>query len=325
MFSSWLHREGNLGATLRLSRPQGEFWADLDLPEPIVCLVAGIGVTPALAIARTLAARGSGQTLEVDYSVRFEREIAYAGEWRAMTAAHPNIQVRFRRTATGGRLGRGDFADYRARHPRARYYICGPLAFQRGALKGLREAGVPEAEIHFEEFTPTGHAPKETAEPRKRAENVFLCVGLVLLAAYLMQAALGWSWRPLLEWQRTERWRLVSGFVLLGFLAFQWFLPWLRLTGRQLWGARHYPWHKYLGAFAPLIFFAHAPRIGAGHLFALGSVYLANAAVGLCDKTIIRDLKRREEYARGWLVVHVTLSLAVTGLALLHLFNLLAY
>src|SRR5262249_25145432 len=79
-FSSWLFDRAGVGAELRLSHPQGDFWADLKQPEPLICLVAGIGMTPALAIARSLADAAAGTPLHIDYSARFERDFVYRKE-----------------------------------------------------------------------------------------------------------------------------------------------------------------------------------------------------------------------------------------------------
>src|SRR5262249_43252296 len=150
-----------------------------------------------------------------------------------------------------------------------------------------------------------GCAPEKSAAPRRRADVVFRWLGLLLLAAYLSQAAFGWTWPTWSQWQARRGFHLVSGGGLLAFLLVQGWLPWLRLAGNQRRAAALYPWHKYLGALAPLIFYCHAPQPGHGFLFALSTVYLSNTGVGLLDKTIFRDPQRSERYVRPWLVLHV--------------------
>src|SRR6185503_8164768 len=53
VFSRWLFDERPAAAPLRITRPRGDYVVDLS-GRAAVCLVAGIGVTPALATARTI-------------------------------------------------------------------------------------------------------------------------------------------------------------------------------------------------------------------------------------------------------------------------------
>jgi hypothetical protein len=150
-------------------------------------------------------------------------------------------------------------------------------------------------------------------------------VGLGLLAAYLLQAAIGLQLGPLTALQRATPFRWTTGGILVAFFVFQWYLPVLRVAGYVRRAAGQYVWHKWLGALAPLLFFLHAPRPGHGFLFALASIYLANTLTGLLDKTIFTDPIRQQNYVRVWLFFHVALSMMITGLAVLHVFAVLAY
>lgn len=69
----------------------------------------------------------------------------------------------------------------------------------------------------------------------------------------------------------------------------------------------------------------HATRPGYAYLGLLAGIYLTNAAVGLFDKTLVREGARRERYFRAWLVPHVVLACATVVLALVHLYVVFAY
>ncbi|MEE8077758.1 MAG: cyclic nucleotide-binding domain-containing protein, partial [Pseudomonadales bacterium] len=98
--SNWLFNQPR-EPHLRLSHPKGDFWMDPELGETVVCLIAGIGMTPALAIARSIDEAPGDQTLHIDYSARTQINFAYRTELDELAARHHNISVNYR--ATGGR------------------------------------------------------------------------------------------------------------------------------------------------------------------------------------------------------------------------------
>lgn len=139
---------------------------------------------------------------------------------------------------------------------------------------------------------------------------------LTLTAAYVTQAALGAQPAPLLEAQGRDLWRQVTGGMLLVFLATQWVMPWLRLSGELGRAARFLPGHRLLGAAGPLLLYLHSAKLGYGHLSILGITFLSNVLVAALDPVA---LAKRRPVARGaWVVAHVTLSTALIALACHH-------
>ena len=74
-FSPWLFDERPKGQPLRVTRPRGDYVVDLSAGR-VVCLVAGIGVTPAVAAARTAVTTGRPAALLVHYSGRSRDRMA---------------------------------------------------------------------------------------------------------------------------------------------------------------------------------------------------------------------------------------------------------
>ena len=309
--------------SLRLTAPRGDFNVDLAAMEPVIFLVGGIGVTPALAVARAIAACHGSKRVHIDYSARDRSDHAFAADLRRLTDRRANITVNFRKTDHGEGLRVADAKGYRRDFPAARFYICGPTGYQEMARRHLRRAGVRPERIHIESFEKG--RPASDRLPWRARDRAMLLVGLLLLLAYVVQGVAGLEWPRLAALQDTESYRRWSGGALMGFLAVQWVLPVLRLRGAHQAAARVYPWHRALGVLAPAIFYAHATRLGYGYLLALSLVYLANVGVGLADKTVVRDPAWRERYARMWLVPHVALALLTVGLALFHVFVVFAY
>jgi len=149
-FSSWLFEHARAGATLSASAPQGNYVWDGG-PPPVVCLVCGIGVTPALAIVRTLLREGWPHRVVVDWSTRHDHDLAILGELRAPPSA-ANIVWNTRVTSRTARLSAADVAPWPKRLPTAVYFLCGTEAFMTDVRCWLREAGVPDARIRIEHF-----------------------------------------------------------------------------------------------------------------------------------------------------------------------------
>ena len=323
-FSRWLADNADNDPNIRISSPRGDYWVDLTSVRPVVCFVAGIGMTPAIAIARTVADAESGHTLPIDYSAPLVGQFAHRSELEQLARDHANISIRLRVTAAGERIQAADVASCHQRFLGARYFICGPSGYQKAVRSYLLEAGVDEHSIQIETFTPVGRAPTTLPPPRSRDVAV-IAIGLILLVAYLAQAALGFHWPWLEVLQTEETYRRWSGAVLSLYILAQWVLPLRRHQGDPIVLARAITVHRALGAVAPLVFYAHSTRFGYAMLLALSVAYLGNVVVGLFDKTWIRDSAARARYARLWLVPHILLSCMVAGLTLVHIWVVFAY
>jgi len=155
VFSSWLFERRTEDAHIRISAPGGHF----TMPpgsRPVVYLVAGIGVTPAIAACRSLLASGDDRRVYVDYSAHSPGAAPYAEEIRAIAAACPNITAQVRFTEVWGRLGAPDVAALVDAHPDADFFLCGPVAYLRAVSQLLLEQGVLDTHLRIEEFVAGG-------------------------------------------------------------------------------------------------------------------------------------------------------------------------
>ncbi len=109
--------------------------------------------------------------------------------------------------------------------------------------------------------------------------------------------------------------RLVTGTLLAGLLAFQWSLSGLRTRGYARLAKRMYSWHQVAGALGPLLLLTHSVRAGVGFLGLLCSAFLVNTLLGAFGPTRVAALR---QHSNLWFVSHVALSLFVVGLAMYH-------
>lgn len=144
----------------------------------------------------------------------------------------------------------------------------------------------------------------------------YFYLGAALLLAYLLQSLLGLHWPWLERMQEDNLYKQCSGLLLALYLLHQWTLSLLRAHGSQRAAWSSLNWHKLLGVLAPLVFYLHATEFGYGYLFLLGSVYFANAVVGLCNEETLAI--RKLAFFNNWVVTHVSLSVMLVVLSGYH-------
>ncbi len=159
VFSRWLFERGPGDALLRISSPGGGYHLPADGPVDAVCLVGGIGVTPALAMARALGLAPGRGRLHIDHSVPDLGQAVAIDELRELAARQAHISVRVRATRTEGRLGAAEVAALAQAHPAATFYLCGSVGYMAAMTVHLAAAGVAPERVRQEYFRVAGEQP----------------------------------------------------------------------------------------------------------------------------------------------------------------------
>ena len=155
------------GTIVRLAPPQGEFVLPDPLPGKVLMLTAGSGITPIMAMLRTLDRRhGAGSLAEskvelrsasspdltVVHSAPDADRTLFADELDLLARRHPGWRVVQRHTRTEGHLDLAGLdalvPDWRERQT----WACGPAAMLDEAEKWWADAGLGEA-LHLERFS----------------------------------------------------------------------------------------------------------------------------------------------------------------------------
>lgn len=158
-FSRWLLDGDPILKEVRVGMPRGAAVWTPEVPDT-VCFVAGIGVTPALAIVRaalgphSLAADAC--SIHIDYTGRHLSTMAFVEELQAAAASLSGLTLRLRESAKEGRLMADEVAQVVGSHPHALYFVCGPIPYMDAVVQTLRSAGVPDGAIHEERFAHAG-------------------------------------------------------------------------------------------------------------------------------------------------------------------------
>ncbi|WP_030671227.1 ferredoxin reductase [Streptomyces sp. NRRL B-1347] len=149
------------GIVLRLGPAQGEFVLPQPLPERLLFVTAGSGVTPVMGMVRTLARRpGPVPHTVLLHSAPQSEECLFRAELTLLDAQLPWLTVRLAYTRTDGRLTPDRIAalcpDWRRRDA----WVCGPSGLLDAAEKSWAAAGVRER-LRVERFRLAPLPPRE--------------------------------------------------------------------------------------------------------------------------------------------------------------------
>lgn len=87
---------------VRLAAPQGDFVLPDPPPERMLFLVGGSGITPVMAILRTLGRRGTIPDVDMVYSARNEADMMFRAELNALADSHVGLRLHERLTDLTG-------------------------------------------------------------------------------------------------------------------------------------------------------------------------------------------------------------------------------
>ncbi|MGJ7609722.1 MULTISPECIES: NO-inducible flavohemoprotein [unclassified Variovorax] len=161
--SGHLHDRVQVGDTLRLTPPSGEFVL-AETGRPVVLISGGVGITPTLAMLEQALA--TGREVVFIHCARNGGVHAFREQVDAAAARHPRLQRFYCYDEAGddaaapaphavGRLDLDRLNDWLPTHTRdVDAYFLGPKPFMQQVRRGLRSWGVPDAQSRFEFFGP---------------------------------------------------------------------------------------------------------------------------------------------------------------------------
>jgi len=120
--------------------------------EKQIWLAGGIGVTPFLSFLRDLKDEMK-HDVDFYYTVRHREEAVFVDEIEAAAAKNPRLRAHVRASSTDGSLSIEEIIKNAGGNVSDRHvYMCGPFPMMQAFEQKFIEAGVPQANIHYEEF-----------------------------------------------------------------------------------------------------------------------------------------------------------------------------
>ena len=157
--TDYLHDSAAVGDTLIVEGGQGDFHYTSDVSHPLALIAGGIGITPIASIIRYIDKSALQVPATLVYSASVPSELLFREEFEAMASRNPQFRTHFSVTRPhsepwSGRTGRIDSLTLQDTGIDANTpcYICGPPEMIRAMLSALKEIGVPEERLQFEQW-----------------------------------------------------------------------------------------------------------------------------------------------------------------------------
>jgi len=151
-FSRWLCDHADSESLFRISEPRGEYYLD-DTPTSIIFFAGGIGITPAIAMMRTLASNGDIRPFHLDWSAPHPEQFVFKSELEDLLALHPNLTMTLRATRVQGKLQAEDVQRLYPPQVGKVAFMCGPEAYMEAIHDYLQSSGWAMPDIRQELFS----------------------------------------------------------------------------------------------------------------------------------------------------------------------------
>ena len=175
--SRWLHEEIVVGDILKVRGPSGSFYLQPTANRNVVCVSAGIGITPMLPMLMESIRRPCGAI----YCFAQFRDVAhmpFADSLLSLAAKFQQVSMNIWisrlpegvRKSTQGMFFEGKFQArnllcHTGALDHSDYYLCGPEEWQDRIRTELIESGVPSKSVRYELFHQTEKPPTSTTDP----------------------------------------------------------------------------------------------------------------------------------------------------------------
>jgi ferredoxin-NADP reductase len=140
------------GTIIRLATPSGDFVLPDPPPAKTLFLVGGSGITPVMAMLRTLDRRDSMTDVVLHYSSTTPERMIFRDELQALHEKHPTLTLHERHTDVDGIFGLAGLdelcPDWRDRET----WACGPAPMLDAVEEHWEQAGL-EDQLHLERFS----------------------------------------------------------------------------------------------------------------------------------------------------------------------------
>ena len=141
------------GTIIGLTRPEGDFVLPRPAPSRLLFVTAGSGITPVMAMLRSLVRHGAMPDVVLVHSAPTREEVIFGEELRTLARQIPDLHLHEQHTRSGGRLSLSRLPDLCPDWTQREAWMCGPAEMLDEAETLWREAGIA-GRLHTERFRP---------------------------------------------------------------------------------------------------------------------------------------------------------------------------
>ncbi|MDD9877464.1 MAG: FAD-binding oxidoreductase [Magnetovibrio sp.] len=161
--SNFFHDHVEVGSTLQVRAPSGDFVLRPQGKGPVVLLSGGVGCTPMIAMLNAVVDAAAERDIWFVHGARSGAEHAFGAHVRAIAAAHDNIRAHicYSQPGAGDVQGEGydsaghvtiDLLKELLPNTGPQFFLCGSTPFMKSLYNGLVDWGVDEFQIVYEFF-----------------------------------------------------------------------------------------------------------------------------------------------------------------------------
>jgi ferredoxin-NADP reductase len=166
--SPFLFRRVRPGTIVRLGGVEGTFTLPDPLPERLLFISAGSGITPIMSMLRGLARRGGLADVVHVHCARSAEEVIFGGELRALHARHAGYRLHEQLTGERGRVTSDRLEQLCEDWSERETFLCGPAGLLETMREHWRRDGDPER-LHVEHFQPDEHMMNDLSPAQRGA------------------------------------------------------------------------------------------------------------------------------------------------------------
>ncbi len=160
--SHYMHDVVAEGDRIAVSAPAGKFLFAGHEAERIVLLAGGVGITPMMAVVRSLTDRSWAGDIYLLFSVRQPQDVIFQSELAELEKRFRNLHVEIIVSSQRGHITREMIERHVPGLTGGPIMMCGPGPMMRAMRALLVDMGIPDGQILEEEFvSPPAPAPGE--------------------------------------------------------------------------------------------------------------------------------------------------------------------
>ena len=149
----WLVRQAQPGTIVRLSDVEGTFKLPEALPDRLLFISAGSGITPIMSMLRDLDRRGALGDVVHLHSARTREDVIFGAQLRDTAARHPGFRLHEQLTGVHGRIRPEQLEDLCADWREREAFLSGPADMLDAMTEHWERAGDRDR-LHLERFQP---------------------------------------------------------------------------------------------------------------------------------------------------------------------------
>jgi ferredoxin-NADP reductase len=151
--SPYFVRQARVGGIVRLGGVEGTFVLPDEVPEKMLFISAGSGITPVMSMLRSLEHTGDiGDVVHI-HSARTEAAAIFGDQLRGLDERHDGYRLHLRLTSEQGRFAPEHLDDMCADWRDRETFACGPAEMLEALSERWKRDGDPER-LHMERFQP---------------------------------------------------------------------------------------------------------------------------------------------------------------------------